>query len=125
MKKTIIALSLLFVLFFSPHIVIAQWCGGDPANGVDTALGCIRTSSLNIFVTDILRWGVGLSSIGGLFAISYGGILIMSSGGDAKKIKAGQEMITSAITGIALIVLSTVFLNFVGIDILNLGGLGF
>jgi hypothetical protein len=49
----------------------------------------------------------------------------MSAAGDPKKVAAGREIIVTTITGIAIIALSIVLLNFIGVTILNLGPLGF
>ncbi|MBI2587191.1 hypothetical protein HYW29_00025 [Candidatus Amesbacteria bacterium] len=57
--------------------------------------------------------------------IVYAGIQMATASGDPKRVKASQELLTAALGGLILIVLSLVLLNFVGVKILNLGGLGF
>jgi hypothetical protein len=93
--------------------------------GADTALGCLETSDVNLFVGQILRWGVGIAAAGAFFMLVYGGVQMMTASGDPKRVKAGQELIISSIAGVILIILSVILLNFLGINILGLGGLGF
>lgn len=97
---------------------------GSCTNGVNTAIGCLPFG-LNPFVSVILRWGVGLAGGILIIIISIGALYITTAGGDAKKVKAGQELITSAIGGIIIIIFSVILLNFLGVEILDLGGLGF
>ena len=125
MKLRSFFLPLPLLSFLFPSSALAQWCHGDPDSGVETALGCINTFRPNLFVGQILTWSVGLAGFAGIMAIVYAAILIITSSGDPKKVKAGQELILSALTGIALIVLSIVLLNFIGVQVLNLGGVGF
>lgn len=118
---------LLFVLssLFFPNHSHAQWCAGNLSMGVDTALGCLQTTSPEIFVGQILDWGFRLSALAVFGAVVYAGFLITTASGDPKRVKAGQELITSAITGALLIGLSALILNFIGINVLGLGALGF
>jgi hypothetical protein len=51
--------------------------------------------------------------------------MIMSSSGNPERLKAGQELLTSAISGLILLVLSVFILKFIGVDILGLDELGF
>jgi hypothetical protein len=98
---------------------------GHPQAGIKTALGVIEIDSPNAFIGQIIPWAVGLAGLIALLSIVYGGFLIMSAAGDPKKVAAGREIIVTTITGIAIIALSIVLLNFIGVTILNLGPLGF
>jgi len=51
--------------------------------------------------------------------ILYGGFTIMMSAGNPEKLNSGKEIITSAISGLLLIVFSAVILRIIGIDILG------
>ena len=46
--------------------------------------------------------------------------MIMTSQGDPPRLKAGQEVLTSAISGIIMLIFSVFILNFIGFDILGL-----
>ncbi len=98
----------------------------DGGTGINTAIGCIHIfNSENAFLSDLLRWATGIG--GGIaFALMlYAGFMIMTASGNPERIKAGQELLTSAIAGLILLVLSIVILKFIGVDILGLDKFGF
>lgn len=43
----------------------------------------------------------------------------MTASGNPERIKQGQDLMTSAVAGLLLIILSTFILNFIGVDILG------
>ena len=94
--------------------------------GIQTAIGCIHVlDSTDAFLGDLLRWGVGVGS-GIAFMLSlYAGFMVMTSAGNPERLKAGQELLTSAIGGLILLIFSVFILKFIGIDILKLCNLGF
>jgi hypothetical protein len=51
--------------------------------------------------------------------------MIMTAAGNPERLKAGQELLTSALSGLVLLVLSIFVLRFIGVDILQLGQFGF
>ena len=55
----------------------------------------------------------------------YAGFMIMTAQGSPERMKAGQELLTSAIAGLILLIFSVFILNFIGVDILGLGNFGF
>ncbi len=73
----------------------------------------------------ILRWAVGIGGGIAFLLILYGGFMIMTSSGNPERLKAGQELLTSAIGGIILLIFSVFLLKVIGIDILGLGSYGF
>lgn len=94
--------------------------------GIRTAIGCIHVlGNQNTFLSELLKWAVGIG--GGIaFALMlYAGFMIMTASGNPERIKAGQELLTSAIAGLILLVLSIVILKFIGVDILGLDKFGF
>ena len=103
----------------------SPFCGGNPAEGVSTALGCLKTGSIRDFTNQILAWAAGLGAGIAFLIIVYGGFQIATAAGDPKRVKGGQELIATALGALALIVLAVVALNFVGVRILDLSGLGF
>ena len=97
-------------------------------NGINTAIGCIpvlNSDNGTAFAGFILRWGIGVGSGIAFLLIVYGGFMVMTSAGDPNRLKAGQELLTSAISGLILLIFSIFVLKFVGIDILGLGAWGF
>jgi len=87
-----------------------------------TALGCIPTDA-----TEIVKWAfpylLGFGGLAAFLLIVFAGIQIMTSSGNPEKLKAGKELITSAITGLIFIILSLFLLRVIGVDILHIPGL--
>lgn len=91
---------------------------------VNTALGCLSVEFVTTIQT-IFDWAIGIT--GGLifFVILIATLRIITSRGDPKAVKAGQELLTSALLGFVLIAFAVILLNIIGIKVLNLGNLGF
>lgn len=91
--------------------------------GINTALGCIPVDSPDNFI----KWLLPnlLAIIGGVafLIMIWGGIQIITAAGNPDKIKAGGQMITSAITGLLFTIFSLFILRLIGIDILHIPGL--
>lgn len=95
--------------------------------GILTAIGCIHVLSEagpEAFLGDILRWAVGVGGGIAFLLIVYASFMIMTSSGNPERLKAGQELLTSAISGLILLILSIFILRFIGVDILKLPGFG-
>lgn len=93
---------------------------------IDTAIGCISTSvdaTGNSFFGSIIKIAVSLGGGLALVLMLYGVFVITTSAGIPDKLKEGQEIITSAISGLIFIILSVFLLNFIGINILGIPGL--
>ena len=132
MKKILLILiTVIFLLVgVSTSKMSAQTCtaNGVAGTGIDTAIGCIPilgTNGTTDFLTWILRWAVGVGSGIAFLLILYSGFMIMTSAGNPERLKAGQELLTSAISGLILLVFSVFILKFIGVDILGLGAFGF
>jgi hypothetical protein len=94
--------------------------------GINTAIGCLDVlGSQEQFLGDLLRWGIGIGGGIAFLLILYAGFMIMSSSGNPDRLKAGQELLTSAISGLILLIFSVFILKFIGIDILKLDQFGF
>jgi len=99
--------------------------GSCGETGISTAIGCINFGDQNAFLASILRWAVGIGGGLAFLLIVYAGFMIMTASGDPERLKAGQELLTSAISGLILLVFSIFILNFIGVDILGLNRFGF
>ncbi|HBC72424.1 MAG: hypothetical protein UX91_C0001G0128 [Candidatus Amesbacteria bacterium GW2011_GWB1_47_19] len=103
-----------------------RFCNPTNSNsGIKTALGCLQTSNPKLLIDQIIRWAVGVGGGIAFIFIVYAGFLMATAAGDPKRIKAGQEIIVNVLGALALIVMAVVILNFIGVQILGLGGLGF
>lgn len=100
----------------------------DPMAGcglesINTAIGCIPVGDTNSFMGWILGWAVGVGGGIAFLLIVYASFMVMTSQGDPTRLKAGQELLTSAISGLIMLIFSVFILKFIGIDILKLDNL--
>ncbi len=120
---------MIFTLFsFVPQKALALDVNGKNCKStqIDTAIGCITVlDTSEEFLNDILAWAVGIGGGIAFILMVYAGFMIMTASGNPDRLKAGQELLTSAISGLILLVLSVFILKFVGIDILGLDKFGF
>lgn len=99
------------------------YSGNNSVVGVNTALGCIYVGSGTSLVETILRIATGLGGGIALALILYGVFIVTTSAGMPDKLKAGSEIITSAVIGLIFILLSVFLVNLIGINILGIPGL--
>ena len=90
---------------------------------VQTAIGIINTSPAG-FVKSVFGLVLGLSGGLALLLIIYSGFQLIESRGNPEKLEAAREQLTSAIIGLLFIIFSLVIIQMIGVDILNLPGLG-
>lgn len=73
----------------------------------------------SIFFNNLFQFGVYIAGFLATIMIAIGGITYMTTGAvDGKKL--GKEMITSALTGLLIILFSWILLNQINPDLLNL-----
>jgi len=102
------------------------WCDCPAQTKLNTAIGCIPVlSSKEEFLSFVLKWAVGIGGGIAFLLIIYAGFMIMTSAGNPERLKAGQELLTSAISGLILLIFSVVILKIIGVDILGLDNFGF
>ena len=90
--------------------------------GLLTGIGCVPLTLSN-FVSDyLLKIMIGLAGIISLFCIIYAAFQIQTSAGNAEKVKKAQELLTSCIMGLMLIIFSVFILKLIGVDILKIPG---
>ena len=120
MKKKFLFSVVLITLFFLTTIdnVKAQLS----SCGIDTAIGCIPVTDSNEFMAWMLKWAIGLGGGIAFLLIIYSGFIIMTSRGDPKRLVAGQELLTSAIMGLILLIFSVFLLKIVGVNLLDIKG---
>lgn len=93
-------------------------CSGDKA--VNTAIGCIPINDQNAFLGFILKWAIGVGGGIAFLLVVYASYMIISSAGNPERLKAGQELLTSAIMGVILLVFSVFILKIIGVNILEI-----
>ncbi len=111
---------------FLPVGVVDPTCAvdGDPKGGINSALGCIPANSFNAFIAWLLGNIVFIASGIAFILMIVGAIMILTSAGTPEKVKAGGELITSALSGLIFIILSVFLLNLIGVNILHIPGFG-
>jgi hypothetical protein len=86
-------------------------------------LGGVSASPQGL-VQFIIQASVGLGGIAATLLVVFGGITMLTSAGSAEKIQKGQQMVTNALIGLAVILMAVVLVKTAGIDILQLPGFG-
>ncbi len=84
----------------------------------------VTTEDLADKINNAIPIAMGLGGIIAFILIVFGAFQIILSGGNPDRVKAGKEMITSAIAGLLLIVFSIFILKLIGQDILDIPGFG-
>ena len=88
--------------------------------GISTAIGCISFDNEESLATFFLTWGMGLGGGIALILIVIASFMVMTSAGDPKKLQAGKELLTSAVSGLIILVFAAYILNFVGVELLGI-----
>jgi hypothetical protein len=89
-----------------------------------TVLGCIDIDLKSFVQNQLFGIGLGFAGISAFLCIIYGSFMLQISSGDPEKIKQSQELITSCITGLIVIIFSVFILRIIGVDLLKIPGLG-
>lgn len=102
-----------------PPPVNVTTCPSAFGNGISTALGCVPTT-LGGLVPWLLRSIVWVAGGLALLLLFYGGIMFITAGGDPKGVDEAKGIITAAVAGLLLILLSLLILRVIGINLLGL-----
>lgn len=96
--------------------------GNCTSDQLNTAIGCIDITNSTGLIGFILKWAIGIGGGVAFLLILYSSFMIMTSQGVPERLKAGQELLTSAIMGLILLIFSVFLLRLVGVNILNIPG---
>lgn len=94
------------------------------ASGVWTGLGCIYGDAGRFIRETIFGFAVGLAGVVALICIIYAVFTLQTSRGNPEKVKKAQELLTSCIMGLMLILFSVFILRLIGVNILRIPGFG-
>lgn len=92
----------------------------ESGDTIDTAIGPINVKSPEGFVGSILTLAIGIGGGIAILLIIFGGFQVLTSSGNPEQVKAGKEMITSAIAGLLLIIFAVFILRLIGVEILKI-----
>jgi len=100
-------------------------CGPNPqermAESINNAEGLTtELPKLQDPVNKIVNASTGIGGVIAFILIVIGGFQIILSSGNPERVKAGKEMITSAIAGLLLIIFAVFILKLIGADILKI-----
>ncbi len=90
--------------------------------GVYSGIGCVKTDFKSFIEETVFGIGIGLAGGFSLLCIIYAAFMMQSSQGNPEKLKKAQEMITSCIMGLMLIIFSVFILKIIGVNILRIPG---
>lgn len=99
------------------------WAGCKDKSYINTALGCIPIADANAFIKWFLGYAILLAGGVAFLLMLSGGLMVIVSSGDPNRVKAGSELITSALAGLLFIIFSLFLLRLVGVEILQIPGL--
>lgn len=97
-------------------------CAND--GGIFSGIGCVKTDAKKFIQETVFGLGIGLAGGFSLLCIIYAAFMMQSSQGNPEKLKKAQEMITSCIMGLMLIIFSVFILKLIGVNILKIEGFG-
>jgi len=103
------------------------WCD-DERTKLWTAIGCVPVMGVEgkyNFLNFVIQWAIGIGGGIAFLLIIYSGFMIMTASGSPERLQAGRELLTSAISGLILLIFSIFILKFIGVDILGLNKFGF
>jgi hypothetical protein len=92
------------------------------SGGVFSAIGCVKTNLRQFISETVFGLGIGLAGGFSLLCIIYAAFIMQSSEGNPEKLKKAQEMLTSCVTGLMLIIFSVFILRLIGVNILRIPG---
>lgn len=91
-------------------------------NGMWTGMGCLPLDLNTLITSFVLTTGIGIGGSFALLCIIYAAFMMQSSEGNPEKLKKAQEMITSCIMGLMLIIFSVFIMKLIGVNILRIPG---
>ncbi|MFA9289054.1 MAG: pilin [Weeksellaceae bacterium] len=94
---------------------------GDRA-GMWTGLGCVDLTFAGFIQNTVFGLVIGIAGMVALLCIIYCAFQLQTSSNNPEKIKETQELLTSCITGLIMIIFSILILRIVGVDLLRIPG---
>lgn len=87
-----------------------------------TSIGCVYADLGSFIKNNVFSWAIGLAGGFALLCIIFSAFQMQTSQGSPEKIKKAQEMLTSCIMGLMLIIFSVFILRLIGVKILGIPG---
>ncbi len=90
--------------------------------GIWTGAGCVQTNLTEFIEKNVFGPLLGFAGMAALACIVFSAYVMQTSQGNPEKLQKSQELITSCIMGLILIILSVFVLRVIGVDILRIPG---
>ena len=88
-----------------------------------TAVGCVRVSGKDL-AADLIKLTLGIGGGVALLSFLAAAFKLTTSHGDTTKVKEAKELLTASVSGLLFLIFSVIILEFVGVTILHIPGLG-
>lgn len=96
---------------------------GDPGEYIFSAVGCVRVSGKGL-AEDLIRLLLGIAGGAAFLSILAAAFKLTTSKGDTNQVKEAKELILAAVSGLLFMIFSIIILDFIGVEVLHLPGLG-
>lgn len=112
MKRHVLA-SLLSLALLSPLAAVAATT--TPSSTGDTVVlpNPITCGDATCLISQVIRYILGTIAIIATLMFVWGGVMMLTSGGNAEQVKRAKETLVWAAIGVAIILLSWVIIKFV------------
>jgi len=101
-RNLLIPLLSFFLLLSFPYLSFAQ----DYENELTEGTIIVEEEDLIKIIFEVIRYLLSFLGVAAVLIIIYGGFLWMSAGGDPEKVGKAKKIITQAIIGLIIILLS-------------------
>lgn len=111
MKKLLVVLNivLLVLVLSQPVLVLAQGTSGSTVE-IPSPISC---KDVNCLVSQVIRYILGIIAIIATAMFVWGGLMMLTSAGNAERVKRARETLAWAAIGIVVILLSWAIIRFV------------
>lgn len=88
-----------------------------------TAVGCLSVSGEGL-ASDLIKFLLGIAGGVSLLSMIGAAFILSTSRGESAKVKNAKELITASVSGLLFLIFSVIILQFIGVTILKIPGLG-
>lgn len=113
---SLIIVVLVAVPVVMPHFVQASQAGAGTGVQIPNPIKC---GDVNCLVTQVIRYILGTIALIATGMFIWGGIMMMTSAGNAERVKKAKDTLAWAAVGIVVIILSWAIIQFVLRGLLN------
>jgi hypothetical protein len=112
MKGLFLAIAFALVAATTPVPVMAATGSTTVTSGFSIP-NPIKCNSVSCVIRQVIKTVLGVIAVVATLMFIWGGILMMTSGGDSKRVQQGKETLTWAAIGLVVILLSWSIISFV------------